>query len=231
VLCCTLVATFFDGYTMVGIPNEAYTRGFMASRWSCIVPVVVAGFITVSSRLREVSVERKYNSPVSLIRDRYQSKALYLTISFFTALPMVFTMATQFAALGNTIVSLSQGAVPAVVGQIILAVVVLLYVTFGGLKSVATTDVVQAGLLLVGTLATFAALCAVYGPFDQAYLRMTTMKEGPWAMAPGVQSASSRSCAESCRTPFTPKFCSASWRPGARTSSSSSVHPLTPTNI
>jgi Na+/proline symporter len=112
VLCCTLFATFFSGYTTVGIPNEAYTRGFLSGRWPCMVLVVVAGCITISSRLREVAVERKYNSPVSLIQDRYQSKALHRTISLIMAVPMVFYLTAQFAALGNTIVSLSRALSP-----------------------------------------------------------------------------------------------------------------------
>jgi SSS family solute:Na+ symporter/sodium/pantothenate symporter len=83
---------------------------------------------------------------------------------------MVFYLTAQFAALGNTIVSLSQGAVPAIVGQIILAIVMLLYETFGGLKGVAITDVLQGCLLLVGTLAT----CAVLGAKMRAHTHLFT---------------------------------------------------------
>jgi Na+/proline symporter len=124
--------------------------------------------------LREVAVERKYNSPVSLIQDRYQSKALHRVISLIMAVPMVFYLTAQFAALGNTIVSLSQGVVPAIVGQIVLAVVMLLYETFGGLKGVAITDVLQGCLLVTGTLATCAVLAAVYGPFPEVFERIIT---------------------------------------------------------
>jgi Na+/proline symporter len=119
VLCCTLFATLFSGYTVVGIPNEAYSRGFLAARWPVMVLVVVAGMVTISSRLREVAVERKYNSPVSLIQDRYNSKALHRAISLIMSIPMVFYLTAQFSALGNTIVSLSQGAVSTLVGQIV----------------------------------------------------------------------------------------------------------------
>jgi SSS family solute:Na+ symporter/sodium/pantothenate symporter len=172
VLCCTLFATFFSGYTVVGIPNEAYGRGFLAARWPMMVLIVIAGSITVSSRLREVAVERKYNSPVSLVQDRYNSKGLHRAISLIMSIPMVFYLTAQFSALGNTIVSLSQGAVPAVVGQIILAVVMLLYETFGGLKGVAITDVLQGCLLLLGTCSTCVVLGVTYGPFPDAWERI-----------------------------------------------------------
>jgi SSS family solute:Na+ symporter/sodium/pantothenate symporter len=137
-----------------------------------MVLVVIAGSITVSSRLREVAVERKYNSPVSLIQDRFQSKALHRAISLIMAIPMVFYLTAQFSALGNTIVSLSQGAVPAVVGQIILAVIMLLYETFGGLKGVAITDVLQGCLLLTGTVSTCFVFGIVFGPFPDAWQRI-----------------------------------------------------------
>jgi Na+/proline symporter len=95
---------------VIGIPNEAYGNGFLANRWPCMSLCVVAGSVTLSSRLREVAVERKYNSPASLVQDRYQSKALHRCISLIMAIPMQFYVMAQFAALGSTVLSLSQGA-------------------------------------------------------------------------------------------------------------------------
>jgi Na+/proline symporter len=133
-----------------------------------------------------VAVERKYNSPASLIQDRYNSKALHRSISLIMAIPMVFYLTAQFSALGNTIVSLSQGTVPAIVGQIVLAIIMLLYETFGGLKGVAITDVLQGCLLLTGTVSTCFVLAIVYGPFPDAWQRIIgeggTREE--WAMYP-----------------------------------------------
>jgi SSS family solute:Na+ symporter/sodium/pantothenate symporter len=184
VLTCTLFATVFSGYTAVGIPNEAYTKGFLANRWPCVISLVVLISVTISSRLREVAVERKYNSPVSLIEDRFNSKILHRAISIIMAVPMVFYLTAQFAALGSTIVSLSQGAVPAVAGQIVLAVVMLLYETFGGLKGVAITDVLQGCLLLLGTLCTCGLLAITYGPFPQVWQRIISTNRLNWNLVP-----------------------------------------------
>jgi SSS family solute:Na+ symporter/sodium/pantothenate symporter len=184
VLTCTLFATVFSGYTVVGIPNESYTKGFLASRWPCVIVLVVLISVTISSRLREVAVERKYNSPVSLIQDRYNSKILHRGISLIMAIPMVFYLTAQFAALGSTIVSLSQGAIPAVAGQIVLAVVMLLYETFGGLKGVAITDVLQGCLLLCGTISTCAVLGISYGPFPDVWQRIITSTRPVWNEVP-----------------------------------------------
>jgi SSS family solute:Na+ symporter/sodium/pantothenate symporter len=143
-------------------------------------PPTLASALSLHQRFAQATglvwlLERQVQLPCQqLIQDRYQSKALHRTISLIMSVPMVFYLTAQFAALGNTIASLSQGAVPAVVGQIILAIVMLLYETLGGLKGVAITDVLQGILLLVGTLATCGVLSAIYGPFDAAYLRIIT---------------------------------------------------------
>jgi Na+/proline symporter len=186
VLVCTLFASVFSGYTTVGIPNETYTKGFLGARWPAMILIIILGSITISSRLREISVERKYNSPVSFIEDRFASKALYRAISLIMAVPMVFYLTAQFAALGNTIVGLSQGAVSAVAGQIVLAVIMLLYETFGGLKGVAITDVLQGCLLLTGTIATCFVLESRYGPFDVAWQRIITTNRPEWKLTPSM---------------------------------------------
>jgi SSS family solute:Na+ symporter/sodium/pantothenate symporter len=184
VMTCTLFATVFSGYTIVGIPNESYVTGFLANRWPCNIVVVVSVSIILFSRLREVGIERKYNSPVSLIQDRYNSKTLHRSISIIMAVPMVFYLTAQFAALGGTIVSLSQGTIPAIAGQIVLAIIMLLYETFGGLKGVAITDVLQGVLLIVGTVSTCFVLGITYGPFDEAWKRIITDTRTQWSQVP-----------------------------------------------
>jgi SSS family solute:Na+ symporter/sodium/pantothenate symporter len=186
VLSFTLFATSYSGYTVIGIPNEAYVKGFMSNRWSCMSLCVVTISVVIYSRLREVSMERKYNSPASLIQDRYQSKVLHRAVALIMAIPMQFYVTAQFTAIGSTIVSLSQGNVPALAGQIVLAIIMLLYETFGGLKGVAITDVLQGCLLLVGTIGTCFVLATVYGPFDEAWDRIINTSHTQWKMLPTV---------------------------------------------
>jgi Na+/proline symporter len=62
----------------------------------------------------------------------------------------------------------------------------LLYETFGGLKGVAITDVLQGCLLLVGTVATCFVLGVTYGPFPEAWQRIITTTRTSWANVPTI---------------------------------------------
>jgi Na+/proline symporter len=69
VLCCTLFATFFSGYTVVGIPNETYQHGFQSSKWPAMVLVVVH---THSLTITTAITITKYhcNTPVTPLTPR-----------------------------------------------------------------------------------------------------------------------------------------------------------------
>ena len=46
----TIFASFFSGYTVVGIPNEAYKNGWIALRWIPSSAGILAGFIGTALR-------------------------------------------------------------------------------------------------------------------------------------------------------------------------------------
>jgi Na+/proline symporter len=48
----TVFASFFSGYTIVGIPKEAYGGGFLAFRWVAMALAVITG-MSVSSTLSQ----------------------------------------------------------------------------------------------------------------------------------------------------------------------------------
>jgi Na+/proline symporter len=46
----TIFASFFSGYTVVGVPDEAYEKGWIALRWLPSSAGIIAGFIGTSLR-------------------------------------------------------------------------------------------------------------------------------------------------------------------------------------
>ena len=54
---------------MTGIPNEAFSKGFVSVRWVGATLVIVAGMLLLYPRLRRLAVERKYESPMDFITD------------------------------------------------------------------------------------------------------------------------------------------------------------------
>ena len=60
-----------------------------------------------------------------------------------------YTLA-QLKAMGAAVEGITQGAVPSAYGIVALAIIMVIYETLGGMRSVAWTDVIQGVVLLVG---------------------------------------------------------------------------------
>ena len=59
----TVFASIFSGYTVVGIPNEAYTSGWEALRWIPFMLSIFVGYWGTALRLRKASNIRNHQTP------------------------------------------------------------------------------------------------------------------------------------------------------------------------
>lgn len=89
---------------------------------------------------------------------------VFLVMVFFT-LPY---LALQPLGAGYLLDSLTGGAVPFAVGAGLLTVVIVLYVVVGGMRAVASTDVLQGVLMFLLMLLAFAAVAHGLGGVPQA---------------------------------------------------------------
>lgn len=166
VLSFTLFATMYSGYTVVGVPTDAYVNGWMSLKWMGAILALVVGSLFIHPIIRKLSVARMYLSPVDFIHDRYHSKFLRLLVAFCMIIPTWLYLTAQFTAMGNSIYGLSNGNIPTYVGSSVLGIIILLYETFGGLKGVAWTDVLQGFLLLVGFLCLSGVMRGDFGSLE-----------------------------------------------------------------
>jgi solute:Na+ symporter, SSS family len=147
-------ASVFSGYTVVGIPTQAYNQGWIALQWVTSIPMAIVGFLAVAPRLRKIGVLRRHQSPVDFITDRYQSQILRYTTTLLMIVPTLIYLSAQLAAIRSTFNSLFniQPDSPwAVVG---IAGIIVLCEWIGGMRSVAFTDCIQ-GIVMI---ACFVAL-------------------------------------------------------------------------
>jgi sodium/proline symporter len=66
----TIFASLFSGYTVVGIPDEAYNKGWTSLRWMPTTCGIVLSYIVTGLRLRKLSLIRNHQSPIDFITDR-----------------------------------------------------------------------------------------------------------------------------------------------------------------
>lgn len=164
----TLFASLFSGYTTIGLVDEAYRTGFVATRWWGASLAVPFGQLLVMPRLREVGIERRHMTPLDFVTDRFRSRALSSAILVLQIAPSSMYLAGQLAALKST-ANLIFGLPPEDVGVTIgVAALMLLYESLGGLKSVAWTDAVQGGIMIVSVVLLPSVVASLYGGYAAA---------------------------------------------------------------
>ncbi|MFT4588707.1 MAG: SSS family solute:Na+ symporter [Candidatus Binatia bacterium] len=158
----TIMATFFSSFALLGAPGMVYREGVIFALFSLNVPLSGASIYFLGARIGRIGRAKGYVTPADMICGYYgESKALRLLVALIGALYAVPYVIMQIKAGGILSESMfGEGAY--VPGATILAVITMVYIMIGGMRSVAWTDVVQ-GLLLVGGmllagLATVAAL-------------------------------------------------------------------------
>lgn len=145
----TVFASLFSGYTVVGIPNEAFRTGFLSFRWMSATAMLLLGYVTTGTRLRKASVVRNHQTPVDFITDRFQSQFLRYTIVTCQVLGSIIYLAAQVNALKGTFNSMFEVSPADANWPVITLMLIILAVEWtGGLSSVALTDSIQ-GLVMM----------------------------------------------------------------------------------
>lgn len=150
VLFLTLYATQYSGNTLFGYPGKAYRIGFDWTVSILFMFSVIVGYLLFAPRLMILARLRRFITPGDFISFRFRSPLLTL----LSTVVMIYALANytlaQLKAMGAAVEGLTDGGVPSAYGIIGLAVIMVLYETLGGMRSVAWTDVQQGVVLLVG---------------------------------------------------------------------------------
>jgi Na+/proline symporter len=145
----TLFASLFSGYTVIGVPNEAFKLGWLSIRWLPTLMAIVTGYFGTGLRLRKSSLLRNHQSPVDFITDRYQSQLLRYTVVFLQVLPTLIYLAAQVIAIKGTFNSIFELNPDSVYPVVIIMALILIFEWVGGLNSVALTDTIQALIMVL----------------------------------------------------------------------------------
>mmetsp|Transcript_616 Transcript_616/g.1462 ORF Transcript_616/g.1462 Transcript_616/m.1462 type:complete len:734 (-) Transcript_616:133-2334(-) len=159
----TLFASTFSGYTVVGIPNEAFRTGWLALRWLPTMAGVCWGLMGTGFRLRKVSQFRNHQSPADFITDRFQSQSLRYTVVFLQILTAIIYLAAQVIALKSTFNSIFGLDPDSVYPVIIIMILILIFECIGGLNSVAFTDSIQGVIMVFSFVAIPILIAKNYG--------------------------------------------------------------------
>eukprot|EP00934_Nitzschia_sp_Nitz4_P007977 Nitzschia sp. Nitz4//scaffold63_size106090//55387//57396//NITZ4_004393-RA/size106090-processed-gene-0.143-mRNA-1//-1//CDS//3329555984//7967//frame0 len=144
----TIFASLFSGYTVIGVPNQAYDAGFTAASWMPSLMCVVVGYTGTGMRLYRTSAIRNHQTPVDFITDRYQSQMLRYLVVFMQTMPTLVYVSAQVTAIKSTFNSVFELDPDTNSPLIIIMMLIVIFEWIGGLSTVAITDCIQAVVMI-----------------------------------------------------------------------------------
>jgi len=146
----SLFGTHMTAFTILGASGHAFsngivTYGLMASSSGLVVPL---GLFLVGTRIWAVGKKFGFLTPVQMFRDRWECGHIGTVIFAVQAALLVPYIIIGVMGGGTAIRALSGGLVPYWLGGAVVALTVMSYVFFGGMRGTAWVNTFQTMLFL-----------------------------------------------------------------------------------
>ena len=189
VLFLTLYATQYSGNTLFGYTGITYRIGFTWTASILFMFSVIVGYMLFAPRLVILAREQGFITPGDYISHRFSSPALTLLSTVLMIYALCNYALAQLKAMGAAVEGITNGAVPGAYGIIGLAVIMVVYETLGGMRSVAWTDVMQGVVLLLGFgILAFLIPIKLGGGLENVVEKLSAM-DPPKVQVPDLQGA------------------------------------------
>ena len=172
VLFLTLYATQYSGNTMIGFSGKAYRSGFTTLVAVTFMSAIIGLYLIYAPRLYRLSKKHGYITLGDFVQHRFQSVALTLAVTITALIALGNYILTNLKAIGFIVVAATGGQVSFVQGIIFLSLIMVIYETLGGMRSVAWTDMIQGILLLLGVFLIFITIQVQYGGLSTASVQL-----------------------------------------------------------
>jgi SSS family solute:Na+ symporter len=174
----SLFGTHMTAFSILGASGHAFhngivTYGLMASSSALVMPLAL---LFVGTRLWAVGKRHGFITPVQMFRDRWECNHIGTVIFAVQAALLIPYIVIGVKGGGETLAAISGGLVPYWFGGAIVALVVMSYVFFGGMRGTAWVNTFQTILFLIfGTIAV-GVIGAQMGGFAQT---MEALQQSP----------------------------------------------------
>jgi SSS family solute:Na+ symporter len=170
----SLFGTNMTAFTILGSSGMAYLRGIgvygmMASSSALVIPLT---FVWIGTRLWALGRRFGHMTQVQFLRDRWECDGIGTFVFGLTAAMLVPYIVIAVMGGGATLEAVSGGAIRFELGGAIVALVVMGYVFFGGMRGTAWVNTFQAALFLCFGAAAFILIGRSLGGFDQIMARL-----------------------------------------------------------
>ena len=170
----SLFGTHMTAFAILGSSGHAFTNGIvtyglMASSSALIVPLLL---LTLGTRLWSAGRRFGHFTPVQIFRDRWECNHTGTVIFVLQATLLLPYILIGMIGGGTVLRALSGGAIPYWAGSALVAVVIMSYVIFGGMRGTAWVNTFQTLLFLSFGAAAVVVIGRGMGGFTQAVQSM-----------------------------------------------------------
>jgi len=174
----SIFGTNMTAVAILGSSGFAYQRGIgvyglMASSSGIVIPLTLW---LIGTRLWSLGKKHGHITQVQYLRDRWESSGIGTFIAIVTALMLVPYIIIGVMGGGSTLETISDGQVPYAIGGAIVAITVVAYVFFGGMRGTAWVNTFQTVLFLAFGVTAFTLIAKSVGGFPAT---MQAISDGP----------------------------------------------------
>ncbi|MEM6796535.1 MAG: sodium:solute symporter family protein [Acidobacteriota bacterium] len=174
VLLMSLFGTNMTAFSILGASAESYrvgigVFGLMASSSAIVIPLI---FFFVGTRLWAIGKRNGYLTQAQFFRDRFESDLLGLLLFIVLLALVVPYLLIGVLGGGLTLSQITGGAIPGWVGGLLISLVVITYVTTGGLRGTAWVNTFQTLVFMGLGAVTMVYLVQKLGGFGVAMERL-----------------------------------------------------------
>ncbi|NJL31855.1 MAG: hypothetical protein HC898_09605 [Phycisphaerales bacterium] len=177
----SLFGSNMTSFAILGSSGLAFRQGIgvfglMASISGLIIPTSI---FLIGTRLWALGKRHGYITQVQFLRDRFEMNHIGTLVFALQAVMLIPYIIIGVMGGGETLAGVSDGAVPYEVGGAIVALVVMSYVFFGGMRGTAWVNTLQTSMFLIfGTIA-FIVIARGMGGLDKAVNQMASLLDQP----------------------------------------------------
>ena len=170
----SLFGTNMTAFSILGSSGHAFTNGIvtyglMASSSALIIPL---SLFFIGTRIWSLGHRHGFMTPVQMFRDRWECGHIGTVIFAVQAILLVPYIIIGVMGGGATLAALSGGMVPYWAGGALVALVVMSYVFFGGMRGTAWVNTLQTLMFLAFGLLAVAVVGAGMGGFGHVFSEM-----------------------------------------------------------
>jgi len=172
----SLFGTNMTAFAILGSSGHAFnngivTFGLMASSSGLVIPITI---FLIGTRVWALGKKYGFMTPVQMFRDRWECSHIGTAIFVVQAVLLVPYIIIGIMGGGTTLYTISGGAVPYWFGGAIVALVVMSYVFFGGMRGTAWVNTFQTVLFLCFGAIALVVIGVGMGGFSSAAQALDT---------------------------------------------------------